>query len=50
MAPFAPQAFTWTNLGFVLLCLVLQLLAWCLPVRGTPKPLFATAPGAPLST
>lgn len=50
MAPFAPQAFTWTNLGFVLLCLVLQLLAWCLPVRGQPKPLFATAPGASPST
>ncbi|HEY4145060.1 hypothetical protein [Pinirhizobacter sp.] len=46
MAPFAPQAFTWTNIGFVLLCLVLQLLAWCLPVRGEPRSLFATAPVA----
>jgi hypothetical protein len=46
MAPFAPQAFTWTNLGFVLLCLVLQLLAWCLPVRGAGRSLFATAPPA----
>jgi len=50
MAPFAPQAFTWTNLGFVLLCLVLQWLAWLLPVRGAPKPLFATAHGASPST
>jgi hypothetical protein len=40
MAPFAPQAFTWTNLGFIGLCLVMQSFAACLPVRGTPKPLF----------
>jgi hypothetical protein len=33
MSPFAPQAFTWTNLGFVLLCLVLQVLAAWLPDR-----------------
>jgi len=31
MAPFAPQAFTWTNAGFILLCLLLQLIAALLP-------------------
>ena len=31
MAPFAPQAFTWTNAGFVLLCLLLQFVAALLP-------------------
>ncbi len=33
MAPFAPQAFTWTNFGFIALCLLMQWLAWLLPVR-----------------
>ncbi|WP_109125060.1 hypothetical protein [Dyella sp. C11] len=40
MAPFAPQAFTWTNAGFIVLCLLLQLVAALLPSRrgnaGTP--------------
>lgn len=40
MAPFAPQAFTWTNFGFIGLCLGMQVFAACLPVRGAPKPLF----------
>jgi hypothetical protein len=46
MSPFAPQAFTWTNVGFVLLCLLLQLLAAWLPNRravampGMPTPHF----------
>ncbi|MGH8214001.1 MAG: hypothetical protein ACREPP_12315 [Rhodanobacteraceae bacterium] len=31
MSPFAPQAFTWTNAGFVAVCLFLQLLAAWLP-------------------
>lgn len=31
MAPFAPQAFTWTNGGFIALCLVLQVFAALLP-------------------
>lgn len=35
MAPFAPQAFTWTNAGFILLCLLLQLIAALLP-NGRP--------------
>ncbi|MGH8600918.1 MAG: hypothetical protein ACRET1_09645, partial [Burkholderiales bacterium] len=35
MSPFAPQAFTWTNFGFIGVCLVLQLLAAWLPNRGT---------------
>lgn len=33
MAPFAPQAYTWTNVGFVVLCFVLQAFASLLPNR-----------------
>jgi len=33
MAPFAPQAFTWTNAGFIVLCLLMQLIAALLPNR-----------------
>lgn len=33
MAPFAPQAFTWTNAGFIVICLVLPFLASLLPSR-----------------
>ncbi|HEX7813546.1 hypothetical protein [Dyella sp.] len=33
MAPFAPQAFTWTNGGFLVLCLLMQVLAAWLPNR-----------------
>jgi hypothetical protein len=33
MSPFAPQAYTWTNAGFIGVCLVLQLLAAWLPSR-----------------
>jgi hypothetical protein len=33
MSPFAPQAFTWTNAGFIGLCLVMQVLAAWLPNR-----------------
>jgi len=33
MAPFAPQAYTWTNLGFIVLCLAMQLFAAWLPNR-----------------
>jgi hypothetical protein len=36
MSPFAPQAFTWTNAGFIALCLVMQLLAAWLPNRRPP--------------
>jgi hypothetical protein len=36
MAPFAPQAFTWTNIGFIALCLLLQLVAALLPSRRAP--------------
>ncbi|WP_414648274.1 hypothetical protein [Dyella sp.] len=45
MAPFAPQAFTWTNGGFVVLCLVLQLLAAWLPNRRAASAM--DAPGIP---
>jgi hypothetical protein len=39
MAPFAPQAFTWMNFGFIALCLVMQLLAAILPDRhAAPAP------------
>jgi len=33
MSPFAPQAFTWTNVGFIGLCLLMQVLASWLPDR-----------------
>ncbi|QNK01291.1 hypothetical protein [Dyella telluris] len=33
MAPFAPQAFTWTSFGFIALCLLLQWVAAWLPDR-----------------
>lgn len=33
MAPFAPQAFIWTNVDFIALCLLLQLFAAWLPAR-----------------
>jgi len=33
MAPFAPQAFIWMNFGFIVLCLVMQMLAALLPDR-----------------
>jgi len=36
MSPFAPQIFIWTNGGFLVLCLLLQLLAGLLPNRRLP--------------
>jgi len=33
MSPFAPQAFTWTNAGFIAVCLLLQALVVLLPSR-----------------
>jgi hypothetical protein len=33
MAPFAPQAFIWTNVDFIVLCLLMQLFAAWLPDR-----------------
>lgn len=41
MAPFAPQAFIWTNVDFILLCLLMQLFAAWLPVR---PPALSTQP------
>jgi len=38
MSPFAPQAFTWTNVGFVGLCLFMQVVAAWLPNRRLQKP------------
>jgi hypothetical protein len=40
MAPFAPQAFTWTNFGFIGLCLVMQAFAALLPNRRISGTLF----------
>jgi hypothetical protein len=40
MAPFAPQAFTWTNFGFIGLCLVMQAFAALLPNRRMSGTLF----------
>jgi hypothetical protein len=50
MSPFAPQAFTWTNAGFIALCLVMQVLAAWLPNRRAPprqEPAHASAPVLP---
>jgi hypothetical protein len=44
MSPFAPQAFTWTNAGFVGFCLGMQVFAFLLPNRRDPAPDFATFP------
>ncbi|MBB4595043.1 hypothetical protein [Xanthomonas cannabis] len=38
MSPFAPQAFTWTNFGFIALCLVLHACTVLLPNRHAPCP------------
>lgn len=38
MAPFAPQAFTWTSFGFIALCLLMQWVASLLPDRRTQGP------------
>ena len=46
MSPFAPQAFTWTNGGFVVLCLVMQVLAAWLPNRRESAAM--AAPGIPI--
>jgi hypothetical protein len=40
MAPFAPQAFTWTNLGFIVICLVMQAFAALLPSRRARQTIF----------
>ncbi|CTP86202.1 hypothetical protein [Xanthomonas graminis] len=42
MSPFAPQAFTWTNAGFIALCLVLHACSALLPNRHAA---LAAAPG-----
>ncbi|GGA03074.1 hypothetical protein [Dyella caseinilytica] len=39
MSPFAPQAYTWTNFGFIGLCLVMQVLAAWLPNRNAALPI-----------
>lgn len=38
MSPFAPQAYTWTNAGFIGICLLLQTFAAWLPNRKTSSP------------
>ncbi|MFO3704185.1 hypothetical protein ACI6Q5_04180 [Xanthomonas codiaei] len=38
MSPFAPQAFTWTNFGFIALCLVLHACTVLLPNRHAAQP------------
>jgi hypothetical protein len=46
MSPFAPQAFIWTNVVFIALCLAMQTAATLLPNRHalfTPKPLPASS-------
>lgn len=41
MSPFAPQAFTWTNVGFIGLCLVMQVLTVLLPNRNAARSAYA---------
>ena len=43
MSPFAPQAYTWTNAGFVGLCLLMQVFATWLPNRRTAASVSASA-------
>ena len=43
MSPFAPQAYTWTNAGFIGLCLVMQVFATWLPNRRAPASMSAMA-------
>ena len=43
MSPFAPQAYTWTNAGFIGLCLLMQVFATWLPNRRTAATVSATA-------
>ncbi|MEP6906915.1 MAG: hypothetical protein ABI858_02875 [Pseudoxanthomonas sp.] len=38
MSPFAPQAFTWTNVGFIGICLFLQVFSAWLPRRALREP------------
>lgn len=46
MSPFAPQAFTWTNAGFIGACLVMQVFAAWLPSRTALQALSDDAPAA----
>lgn len=39
MSPFAPQAFTWTNAGFIGLCLLMQVFSAWLPNRRLQEPI-----------
>lgn len=52
MAPFAPQAFTWTNAGFIVLCLVMQGVAALLPNRNAIRatPMAGAASARPVSS
>ncbi|WP_201315321.1 hypothetical protein [Dyella sp. EPa41] len=43
MSPFAPQAFTWTNVGFIVVCLLLQALVVLLPNRRAGAPASAVS-------
>jgi hypothetical protein len=43
MSPFAPQAFIWTNVAFIGLCLAMQTAAALLPNRKAATPIHAPA-------
>jgi hypothetical protein len=47
MSPFAPQAFIWTNVAFIGICLFLQALASFLPNRRAAEPVRAIASAVP---
>jgi hypothetical protein len=50
MSPFAPQAFTWTNAGFIGICLFLPVMAAWLPNRKAAVPADAGPGGATAQT
>ncbi|HTM29346.1 MAG TPA: hypothetical protein VL097_08370 [Rhodanobacter sp.] len=50
MSPFAPQAFTWTNVGFIGICLCLPVVAAWLPNRRAAVPADAGPGGATTQT
>jgi hypothetical protein len=49
MSPFAPQAFTWTNIGFIGLCLLMQFFASLLPNRNAANSVSADRGHTPVT-
>ena len=49
MSPFAPQAFTWTNVGFIGLCLLMQVFSAWLPSRTSRESVIAGHGSTPMT-